>query len=54
MVLDSIDIICFPIAFSDDDVLGSFRLEQLSVLFSPDDVQERDAESLAALVEHPP
>ena len=52
MLFDGLLIFVLPFTFGHDDVGGSFLLEDFSLLFSSDDVEERDVKGLASLVEH--
>ena len=53
MLFDGFFVFILPLSLGYNDVSGSFFLEDLSLLFSSDDVQEWNVESLASLVEHP-
>ena len=51
VILDDLGIFLLPIASSDNHVLGSFRSKEICLFLAPDDVEERDSDSLGAFVE---
>lgn len=49
---DGFCVFLLPITLSHNDVFSSFRLQEFGMLLSPDNVEQRNAQSLASLVEH--
>ena len=52
VLLESFFVLLLPLSFSDNDMCSSLFFQNISLLLSSDDVQQRNAQSLASLVEH--
>lgn len=52
VLFESFFVLFLPLSFSDNDMCSSLLFQNLSLLLSSDDVQQRNSQSLASLVEH--